>query len=211
MTRVVPLTLALCPLLVASCLTYPGRAEYDEAVRLYEAGKHDEAIEAARRSLDENPDAAPAHWLIATIYEQRGEWFEAVQELQEILDRHPGLLHAGNRIGEILVRNGKREKAREYFEACLQVNEDYLPARTHLGVMAFEEGDTEAAIYHLHRAVKSYPKVSRPRLQLAGVLHHLGRNDEARQQVEAALKCKDLRPEDREQVEKFLAENLGES
>ena len=183
--------LALGLLMAMSCKT-PGLSEYEEASKLYREGKQDEAVEAARRSLEENPAAAPSRWLIATIYEQKGQWRDAVEELQEILNIDPNFLPAGNRIGEILVRNGHRAEAKQFFEACLEAKEDYLPARVNLGVMAYEEGDPEAALFHLDRAVKTYPEVAMAHLQLANVLHFLGREEEAREQVHAALACEDI-------------------
>ncbi|MHC4472496.1 MAG: tetratricopeptide repeat protein [Planctomycetota bacterium] len=205
MKRPLAFLLVLISLLASACTSTPGLEEYEEATRLYKAGKRDEAVEAARLSLDENPNAIPSRWLIATIYEEQGKWREAVQELQEVLKTLPQFIHAGNRIGEILVRHGLRAKAKEYFEACLEQDENYFPARMNLGMMAYQGGDTDVAIFHLDRATKAHPGIAQAHLHLANVLHSVGREDEARAQVKAALECEDLRPEDRQRIEKLLS------
>jgi len=201
--------LALLALLPASCKATPGLAEYEEAKTLFQEGKLDESIEAAQRSLDENPYAFPTRWLLATIYERQGQWRDAVDELQQILavpEVDPRIaVIAGNRIGEILVRNGHREQAKRFFETCLEHDEGFLPARMNLGVMAFEEGDPDVALYHFDRVAKAYPEIGQAHLYLANVLVFLDRREEAREQFRLALDCEDLTPEHRKKAEEFLA------
>jgi tetratricopeptide (TPR) repeat protein len=178
----------------------------EEAVALFRAGDLDGAEAAARSLIEDDPEAIRPRWLLASIHESRGEWGPALQELREITSLHPDYLDAGNRMGEILIRNGRRNDAAVCFSACLDADPDYVPALVNLGAMAIEEGRNEDALSWLDRAVDAVPDHANARLQRARALLALEREEEAREEVRAALGCPDLRPDQREAAEKFLAE-----
>jgi len=62
---------------------------YDEADKLKEAGKNDEAIAKLHESLEQNPDFALAHSALGVLYGKVGKHEEAVKHAQRGCELEP--------------------------------------------------------------------------------------------------------------------------
>jgi tetratricopeptide (TPR) repeat protein len=102
--------------------------------------------------------------------------------------------------------------AREHLGRCLEQTEDAVlrsRAYRHLGEIAELEEDYEAAVRHLAKAIELDPDAQGARLHLGVCLYRLGRFDEARKHLAAAIEACGERPPaalaaDLEQARKLL-------
>ena len=63
--------------------------QYDEAIKLKEAGKLDEAIEKLEALAEDDPDFALAHAALSVFYQQKGRNDEAVEEARKVCQLEP--------------------------------------------------------------------------------------------------------------------------
>jgi arylsulfatase A-like enzyme/Flp pilus assembly protein TadD len=90
--------------------------------------------------------------------------------------------------GTVYLLRGDRTRARQAFEAALDIDEDIARAHNSLGVIAAEEGRTEEAIARWQRAVALDPHDYQSLFNLGATLRKQGREREAREYLETYLR-----------------------
>lgn len=68
----------------------PYRVHHAEGVRLFEAGRHAEAVEAFTRSLQDRPDWAPALYGRGRALCELGQWVQAREDFLTLVPHHAG-------------------------------------------------------------------------------------------------------------------------
>jgi DNA-binding winged helix-turn-helix (wHTH) protein/TolB-like protein/Tfp pilus assembly protein PilF len=102
---------------------------------LYLAGKHDQAIEQARKMLEIDPNFFPARRYLGLAYEQKGMYAEAVEEFQKGIKLSGSPLMVAL-LGHAYAASGKKEEARKV-----------LAELKHLSSRRYVSPYTIAAIY----------------------------------------------------------------
>ncbi|MFZ0591048.1 MAG: tetratricopeptide repeat protein [Bryobacteraceae bacterium] len=70
-----------------------------------------EAEELLKRSITLKPTFADAHFELATLYAERGEYEGAIAEYREAIEANPDLVEAHYRLGQAYLRAGQRDQA----------------------------------------------------------------------------------------------------
>jgi tetratricopeptide (TPR) repeat protein len=104
-----------------------------------------------------------------------GAWADVTAELRF----HEGVAAFGS---------GDYEAARTAFEEALESRPEDVATLRYLGLVARQMGQTDAAIAQFRRAIVADPEQIETRIELAETLLGAERNDEARQELEAALR-----------------------
>jgi predicted Zn-dependent protease len=147
------------------------------ASALFERGQLDEAEKHARLVLDSDP--IPAHELLASMAEKRGDLAKAAEHLTAVLERAPANVDALVRLARLHARAGRFGDAATLFDRAVAVG---APARD----VQFDRGETLLQLGRIadaegaYRAeVTAFPDNLRAWGSLAVVQHVQGKRDDA--------------------------------
>jgi superkiller protein 3 len=113
-----------------------------------EAGRHERAIDAYKRSLakKENPSA---YLGLAGTYKQRGEFENASANFAKVLELKPDSPNIMKLYADLLRENGKRHEALEMYKRSLGLLPLNGPALLQAGLLSLKFGDRNAANNYL--------------------------------------------------------------
>ena len=135
----VPLLLGLSPISPApasgrAASAAPAAIGYAEALRLYRAGRLDEALALIAQRLARHDEAAPLHALAGWIHLRRGSLDEADSEFGAALLLEPASLDPIVGRGYIMLRRGAPAGAQAQFEGVLRRDPGNVDALKGLGI-----------------------------------------------------------------------------
>ncbi|MEJ2534193.1 MAG: type IV pilus biogenesis/stability protein PilW [Gammaproteobacteria bacterium] len=118
-------------------------------------GEYEVALEKLKRAIRADDDYAPAHTVIAVLYEQIGEEELAGEHYRKAVRAAPDNGDVNNNYGAYLCRSGRSRDAFAHFERALEDPFYRTPAvaLTNAGSCALEEGDYAAAEAYLRKAL----------------------------------------------------------
>lgn len=140
-------------------------------------GQYEVALGKLKKATRDDPDYAPAHTVLAVLYERIGELDLAGKHyrLAYEIDSEDG--DVNNNYGVYLCKTGKRSKAMEHFRSALDDPFYSSPsvALTNAGSCAIQAGDMVSADEYLRRALKIDPNFPDTLLTMAR-LNYLEKN-----------------------------------
>jgi len=110
---------------------------------------------------------------------QQGQGDEAQKVLQAAIWADPGDANAANLLGVALASQSKVDEAMVWFREATRLAPDAAGAWGNLGSLLASKGEFGEAVEALTKAVQVDPDEGRNAYKLIGVLHHLGRINEA--------------------------------
>ena len=141
-----------------------------------ENGKTQIALEKLNKALELDPKLAPAHTLVAVIYEQIGQLQEAELHYKRAVELDPksGSMH--NNLGAFLCHQRRYDEAQAQFDAALSDPFYETPevALGNRGQCARAAGNLEVAEQAYRAALKRRPDLPDPLIQLAVILANKG-------------------------------------
>ena len=149
---------------------------------LADAGRHEEALAAARAGLQRRPDSADAHSNLGRVLVLLERLDEAETVLQAGLELAPRHAHALHNLGEALRKGGRHEEAAEHYRRALDSGGDPAPGHAGLGLALFELERHEEALGALERALAldpGAPSAGELSLFAGRAARHLGRLGDA--------------------------------
>ncbi len=162
------------------------RVQYSLGVARFNAGQFREATSPLSAAL-ERQSGAPAlrrmlalAWLNAEVYDRAAELLAS--DPARAADR--SLQYA---YGLALVRSGRTVEARPIFDRLLADHADWPELNVLLGQAAAQEGDFDAAVGHLERAIELRPGVAEAQATLGNIYLRQGRLKEAGAALRAEL------------------------
>jgi len=105
----------------------------DDAAKLYQQGKTDEALGRIERYLGDQPNDARARFLKAQLLTQQGKTEEAVTLYTAIIEQYPELAEPYNNLAVIYAQQGRYALARDYLERAVAAFPEYSVALENLG------------------------------------------------------------------------------
>ncbi len=140
-------------------------------------GQYEVALEKLKKAVASDNDFAPAHTMLAVLYETIGETDNAGRHFQAAVRADPSDGGVNNNYGAFLCRTGKPEGVDRYFETALQDPFYRTPevAMTNAGACALQRGDEEQGETYLRQALAYDPEFPDALLALAGLSYE--RND----------------------------------
>lgn len=118
-------------------------------------GQYEIALEKLKKAADSDDDYAPAHTLLAVLYETIGEMDNAGRHFRDAVRALPDNGDVNNNYGAFLCRSGKPRGVDRYFDAALEDPFYRTPevALTNAGVCARQRGDLGEAEARFRQAL----------------------------------------------------------
>jgi len=104
-----------------------------------------QSLEQLNKALELKSDYAPAHYLIALVYQQQGKTEEAISKLEETKLIAPNDIGLAFQLGVIYWQKEQSGKAQLEFERAKNLNPNYSNARYMLGLVYDKQGKREKA------------------------------------------------------------------
>lgn len=186
------LLLILTLLVAVACSSTPDNSEADARKaaetntslgRSYmERGQYEIALEKLKRAVAQDKTYAPAHSMLAILYETIGEMEDAEKEYRKALQYDPKDGDVNNNLGAFLCGMGQPEEAESYF---LQAVEDPFyttpgVALSNAGSCALAKGDLDKAEAFLRQSLEYDDKMAAALLPMAQVSYQKGSHLRAR-------------------------------
>jgi Tfp pilus assembly protein PilF len=121
-----------------------------------------DSLRYAKKNLEKalalKPDYAPAHYLLAVVYDQQGKLDEAIAKLEETKRFAPKDAGLAFQLGVLYWRKRNLENARKEFERAIEINPNYSNARYMLGLVYDRLGEIEKAKEQFQIVLKLNPE-----------------------------------------------------
>lgn len=122
------------------------------AARYRDLRDFSQAIEVVQRTLELDPDFAPGHELLASVYEQQGDFQSDIAELQKAGAHSKDNPTSLARLGRAYALSGNHDEARKIAEQLKQAaGQHYVPAWD-MAVLFASMGDADAAFRWLEKS-----------------------------------------------------------
>jgi tetratricopeptide (TPR) repeat protein len=133
----------------------------------YEAKQAAQAVEEYRAALQENPNNAILHFILAYALNIQGKFDEGIAELREAIRLKPDFAGAHNSLGNALATRKDIDSALLEYHTALRLNPDYPEAHINLGLALGEKRDYDGSI-------AEYNEVLRLKPDLPGAHYNIG-------------------------------------
>ncbi len=114
-------------------------------VYFFQTGRLDEAERSFSNALQNDFHLLDAHFNLATLYQQKGDYARALSFYKEVAEANPGDSEIWARMGECAANLGHDQDAIVLYEETLRLNPADLNAAVRLSNMLLEDGQLEAA------------------------------------------------------------------
>lgn len=159
---------AAVPLLLAACATSGAPVEDDTAARraaqtntelgrqYIARGDYEIALDKLKRAIAHDKTYAPAHTVLAYLYERIGDKKMAAKEYREALKYDPDDGSVNNNFGAFLCAEGKWSEAELYFKRAVDDRFYETPALalSNAGLCALNAGDLDKAENYLRQSIE---------------------------------------------------------
>ncbi len=135
----------------------------------------DLAVENLKTAIELKPDYAPAHYLLAIVYDQQGKLGQAISKLEETKIITPQDAGVAFQLGLLYWKSQQFEKAQEEFERAVNLNSDYANARYMLGLVYDQRGEKEKAKQEFETLAQINPQNQ----EIKKILENLGKGSPA--------------------------------
>ncbi|HID09959.1 MAG TPA: tetratricopeptide repeat protein [Candidatus Latescibacteria bacterium] len=183
---------------VASALRHLSSWSYAWAVYSMitcKSGAYGEALKAARKAVELDPQSASAHSVLGFLYDRMGGrnprmLARAVRHYRQALESDPRNAGVHNNLGNILIHQGKLKEAEEEFRQAIRLRPDFAEPHYTLGNLLLQQGKTEEAISQFKEAIRFRPDFAEARNNLGIALLRQGKVEEAISQFRKAIRIR---------------------
>jgi tetratricopeptide (TPR) repeat protein len=135
--------------------TRESEAWFQRGLELEETGAPvEDAVDAYRKVLDLNPDAAGALVNLGTIYYRLRKFDDAEKYYRQAIQADPGYPLAEFNLGNLYDEQGRLPEALEHYRRALALNPNYADAHFNLALLCERLGDALKAVHHWKRYLK---------------------------------------------------------
>ena len=167
----------------------PGELYVQIAAEYYRLGDIEPALKNAQKALEEDPNNAQAHNVIATIYQQLRQPEQAEKHFRTALGLAPNDSYLLMAWGNFLCDRGDYAGAAAQYQQALAnplFNAPWM-AETRAGICGRRAGQIAGAEQALRRALSANPGYAPALIEMAELEHAQGRNPSAKSYLERYL------------------------
>ncbi len=182
-------------------------AENDFAIgsKYFREGKYEEAINHYKKSVDDSPDFAMAHYNLGLSFLRNGNIDAALLSLKRTQELKPDLVLTYFALGECYIQKNMLDEAIDNFKTSISLDPKNPKIYFSIGVVYNKINKTDEAISAFEKARELDPDFSANRYQLGLVYLRKGNYDEAIVNFEKFLEIEPTAPE-AEQVRAIITE-----
>jgi tetratricopeptide (TPR) repeat protein len=151
------------------------RLYYDFSVALERVGDHEGEHQAILKSIELDPEFAPAHNQLGLLDLQAGQTVGAEKEFEAAISLNPHDIEARNNLGILYGQQGKEAEAAQLFQAAIENDPDYAPSYVNLAVAFASLSRFSEAQSALKKALQLEPDNPETQALLSQVQNQLGR------------------------------------
>jgi len=156
-------------------LRWSSKKWYREGCRLLAANRTQEAVEAFRLSLIEDPANADAHFNLAEALYRLNNLSGALERYYSTVEIDENFIEAWTQLGCVYSELGEYDSAMQALEIALEVHEEYPDAHWHLADILYQIGRHDEAVPHWkmyldHDRQSPWAETARQRLLEANVI-----------------------------------------
>jgi len=175
---------------------------YSDIIKMYdEAGRNENAIEAARKVIELNPKSEMAVYNLAIMFQKLKRYEEAIATFQQALTIKPDYDVAYYNIGSCYLNLKKYKESVEAFKNYVALVPDNADAWLQIGVCYMQLKDFESALEPLKKCVELRPDYGVALFNLAVVYLNLKDNYSARDVYKTLV---NVDPDLAEKLKKYL-------
>lgn len=161
----------------------------NNAVRLQEQGRLDEAEAMYRQLLEINPEHTDVLYLLGMLAMRKKSFDSAIDLLYKAVRLSPGVIAYEFTLAQALQDSGHPKEALEHYKAVL-AKDDSLPETYHnMGIIYRFQGDLDEAKRLFRKAIELRPAFSSAYVNLALIERDEGNSDQALDLLDQAVKA----------------------
>ncbi len=167
----------------------PGSGGYNNLSNAYyKQGKVNEAISAARKAIELEPDLGVAYYNLGNLYAGQGQFDVAKQYFEEALRLYPNYAEVRANFGQLIAERGDIETGIRYFRKAIELNPSISRAHLNLGVALAKRERLDEAIGPLRQAAQLEPDSPEASYYLGSVYAAQNRYTEAAEAFHRSLR-----------------------
>ncbi|MBN1569445.1 MAG: tetratricopeptide repeat protein [Acidobacteria bacterium] len=162
----------------------------NDAVKLHQAGRLDEAEAVYRQILAVEPAQSDAIHLLGVIAYQRKRFDEAIDLIGRAIALNKRIADYHNNLGNVFLAQHRLKEAEDCYRRALKLNPGYSDAHNNMGNVLKDLGKFEEAASSYERALRFNPKRAEIHNNVGMVLERLGRYEDAVRHYREAVHLK---------------------
>jgi tetratricopeptide (TPR) repeat protein len=148
----------------------------------------DAAAEAGKKASELAPGLPLAHFLVGEYYLAKSDTDNALKEFEKEREINPGDAGVYDRLGDVYTRMGQWQQAQESLTKAISLDQTRTGAFILMGKVLLKKDDPQTSLLYLQHAEKMDPGNYLTHTLLGQAYRSLGRNDEAKREVDMASK-----------------------
>jgi tetratricopeptide (TPR) repeat protein len=146
------------------------------------------ALTAGQKALQFSPGLPLAHFMLGEVYLYNSNPDAALTEFSQEQKLNPGYAPIYDRLGDVYLRMGKLQQAQESLTRALSLDRSSTGPFIQMGKVFLKKGEFPNAAMYLQHAEKMDPGNYITHTLLGQAYRGLGRNEEAKQELDTAAK-----------------------
>ena len=155
---------------------------------LMQANLPEAAAEAAKKALTLNPHLAMAHFMLGEFYLFKSDTDQARKEFEGEREINPANSAVYDRLGDVYIRSGEFQKAQESLAKAISLDTSSTGPFIQMGKVLLRRNDPQTSLLYLQHAEKMDPNNYMTHTLLGQAYRGMGREEEAKKEIEAASK-----------------------
>jgi tetratricopeptide (TPR) repeat protein len=155
---------------------------------LMQANLPEAAAEAAKKALDLTPKLPLAHLLLGEFYLFKSDTAQALREFGQEQDINPANAAVYDRLGDAYTRLGQYQQAQEALSKAISLDTSITGPFILMGKVLLRRNDPQTSLLYLQHAEKMDPGNYMTHTLLGQAYRSLGREEEAKKEIDVAAK-----------------------